>query len=627
MNKLYISLTLLAAVFYSFSALALKLDTPHESASFYEHMLEVNAEWNHLPVENYTAEVNFKNKEERIQAHLVNVIDYLNNYQPLGFTDEVIAKRRQLLEELSAYADAQVFPMNIYHNERTPYFIDHRGVHCAVGYLILKSGNGELAQTISSEHNYDYIKEITTNGLTEWASEHGFSVDELKWIQPSYPPAQQMAAVGQGTNGPVTVMSRFSNEGLVIAGEFTELDGLECLNIGIYDGEALSCLGNGIEGIVSDVLMNSSGVYAVGELVFEGDIYPLAVFENGNWEHINLPEFEGYTGTAIGNGISILVSGDIVTYRAEVVVQNLEVSDDSHVFWYNSTGEWELQFSVNGKINDIHVSGAFERAYGGDFNSVVYENENYETQNVVIYKPSIYEDENIEVFNGAICPEVNTIEKVGDKYFFGGFCGTENQEPEVCLTSYLNGISQPVFINSNSLDYEIRSILYDNNTRLLLGGDFYAGPEAGLISGENLGVFDFVSNYIFPLAATDSGVNAIEYFSGEYYVGGDFSFNLDLELNHLAKITDSSNTLKEQSKISFKAYPNPASNTLNIQLENRKEATIELISITGQTVLSETFDGTPTGSVQLNVSDLTRGFYYLRVDQLGDITTIKVVLE
>jgi Secretion system C-terminal sorting domain len=43
-----------------------------------------------------------------------------------------------------------------------------------------------LAQEISLENNYAYIAEIESPALVAWAETYGFTLDELKWIQPTY---------------------------------------------------------------------------------------------------------------------------------------------------------------------------------------------------------------------------------------------------------------------------------------------------------------------------------------------------------------------------------------------------------------------------------------------------------
>jgi triosephosphate isomerase len=50
--------------------------------------------------------------------------------------------------------DLGVSQVIIGHSERRPYFIDHKGVHCAVGYLMLASGNNKLALQIQKEQNF-----------------------------------------------------------------------------------------------------------------------------------------------------------------------------------------------------------------------------------------------------------------------------------------------------------------------------------------------------------------------------------------------------------------------------------------------------------------------------------------
>ena len=39
------------------------------------------------------------------------------------------------------------------------------------------SGFNDLAQNISQEHNYDYIADIKTIGVPEWAQNHGFLLE------------------------------------------------------------------------------------------------------------------------------------------------------------------------------------------------------------------------------------------------------------------------------------------------------------------------------------------------------------------------------------------------------------------------------------------------------------------
>ena len=61
-------------------------------------------------------------------------------------------------------------------------------------------------------------------------------------------------------------------------------------------------------------------------------------------------------------------------------------------------------------------------------------------------------------------------------------------------------------------------------------------------------------------------------------------------------------------------YPNPAKNTLNVQLANNVSGTLVLFDVNGKTMLSQTING---NSAQINMSSLTTGNYILRLVENG----------
>jgi hypothetical protein len=87
--------------------------------------------------------------------------------------------------------------------------------------------------------------------------------------------------------------------------------------------------------------------------------------------------------------------------------------------------------------------------------------------------------------------------------------------------------------------------------------------------------------------------------------------------------TSISNDLLE-SKLNVQAFPNPANETLNINLPNDKTFTLELISITGKTIMhSENL----SGNLRLDASGFDNGIYLLKLEN-SDFTSIqKIVLQ
>ncbi len=123
-----------------------------------------------------------------IQTHLSLVEKTLREKESSHLTPQQRENRVHCLDILHDYWKHGVFPINRYHAARTPYFIDDYGTACAVGQLIIETGNESVAQKIRAENNYAYIRELNQQypELQLWANANGFEMDELAWIQPGY---------------------------------------------------------------------------------------------------------------------------------------------------------------------------------------------------------------------------------------------------------------------------------------------------------------------------------------------------------------------------------------------------------------------------------------------------------
>lgn len=155
-------------------------------------LIALNKTWQHIETEEafFDREKTFTSDVDLIQTHLSWVETYLRAKSVSHLNREQQRKRQAALDMLHRYWTKGQFPINTYHKERTPYFIDVYGTYCAVGYLIKETGFDALAQRIHREHNYGYINELkqTYSEINTWASTYGFTTDELAWIQPTYWP-------------------------------------------------------------------------------------------------------------------------------------------------------------------------------------------------------------------------------------------------------------------------------------------------------------------------------------------------------------------------------------------------------------------------------------------------------
>lgn len=123
----------------------------------------------------------------RIQRHLAQVETDLRTHPPRGLSAEQAEARERRLDDLHAYRVRGEFPRNPdYPDSLVPYFIDARGVACAVGQLVIASGHRDFAEEIARTRNHAYIREIDDPRLAAWAEASGLTLEECARIQPSY---------------------------------------------------------------------------------------------------------------------------------------------------------------------------------------------------------------------------------------------------------------------------------------------------------------------------------------------------------------------------------------------------------------------------------------------------------
>ena len=127
-------------------------------------------------------------EQEHIQTHLFFVCDFLESGSTTHLNTQQKINRRLLINALRCYAREGVFPQHDggINTLRQPRFIDHRGVHCAVGELIKYTDGDALPERINDLHEYDYIPDIHVAEVLVWAHDNGFTLDECAMIQPTY---------------------------------------------------------------------------------------------------------------------------------------------------------------------------------------------------------------------------------------------------------------------------------------------------------------------------------------------------------------------------------------------------------------------------------------------------------
>lgn len=598
-----------------------------QKTSTRQHMTVVNKEWLkhqdlHLP-----PNISFESDDDRIQFHLNQVIKHLKKTAPLASSSIVQQKRMRLLEELSLYAARQVFPKNIYHPNYQPYFIDHLGTHCAVGYMMKVSGNGELAQRISQEHNYDYLADIKTPGIQEWAENNGFLLEELAWIQPQYPSPLVFETIEKGTNGNIVDMATKATQ-LFFAGSFDLVDSLPCLNVGVYENGQLSCLGGGIKGLITDIDVNpnTDQLTVVGDFYENNIHYPIAFYHGLSWYYVNLP---GRTGAV---GLAVLESSLGNTFKREVVIRHDSIVG-TEVWREISTGNWQRVLSCSGFISTIEYTN-YGKWYGGDFDSITVHQQGLPDSTIYSHN-AISQDlmgawEYLIIDTTGMLPDtVKEFASYDSIVYIGGVkdASTTVLLP-VAVTPFVNGsIGPPILFDDGSpgFPFNISDLEVDqNNGKLYIAGSFEYPTVIGYYYN-NLYEYDpSIHNYTM-FSHFSGEIHAVKIWQNEMYIGGNLVWHGQGSLNYLAKFPNPylANHPTVSNLTSIHAYPNPTTKECILDLgQVYKEISLEIINPLGQTLFTKSYQNRTKIHLSL---DGSKGLYLIRIKTEEGHFVLKVI--
>ncbi len=136
--------------------------------------------------QSYLATLQLKLDDWRVRQHFKRVERILRSRDVSHLSPELQQARHQHLNRLHAYAERGIFPRNHERPIYAPCFIDRDQRECAVAHLMITSGHADAAHKIATTANYAFVPQMSFPELDDWASETGFSRNELALIQPGY---------------------------------------------------------------------------------------------------------------------------------------------------------------------------------------------------------------------------------------------------------------------------------------------------------------------------------------------------------------------------------------------------------------------------------------------------------
>ncbi len=362
----------------------------YEEAPLINHLNSINKQWNNqkdIPADLFTIPMKFNTDDERIQLHLKLVESILGERTCNHLTIQQFINRKKNLKSLTTYWQEGQFPINTRHLHRQPYFIDDYGTACAVGHLLLTSGEERLAYHISDVQNYAYIHEMNYPELDEWAVENGFTEDELAWIQPAYDERicyytdefanvpQYSDAVQPLSQQEIKTMAEIPGHGILFGGSFLQYDSdndTQTAAIFGYHNNSHVSYGNSIQGTVYDIEYYNGRIYVAGDFVLAGtNFYNIAYWNDTDWVGIQTGDMGGIIKDMVVYDCQLYVGGDFTSVDGNNIANLITWNGAT---WATTsqdcTGQTTQQLQVNGAVNTFEVYHE-KLAIGGDFTQVI----------------------------------------------------------------------------------------------------------------------------------------------------------------------------------------------------------------------------------------------------------------
>ncbi|MFN8277335.1 MAG: T9SS type A sorting domain-containing protein [Chitinophagales bacterium] len=584
-------------------------------------LMQVNAEWQHQAdarqLVSKEPAAQSQSFHQWIATHLRLVEKTLRQRSTAHLTETQAANRAALLDQLHGYWQQGLFPVNDYLTYKNPVFIDRAGTHCAVGYLMQQSGAEALARQIDREQKFAYVHEIKTPGVAEWASTNGFTLNELAWIQPGYPPTINPNDLDKGLNGDVYALTTDqANSVVYAAGNFTATRrGVPCAHIAAwvsgFAGWSWISLGSGLNGPVYCLLWHDNKLYAGGNFTMAGGVSAknIAAYNigTGQWEAVGALD-STVRSLAVYNN-QLYAAGNFTGFLSKW--NGSQWQDIANGFLY---GEGARTLAVWN--NMLVVGGSFELATGALRKHV-----------------AVYDGTYMSALSMGTLTPVNDFEVHNNALYAA--CDAVSGNDTCALARYDNdhwqkvlGISMGMFdAFSGKAIYKMKSV----NGQLICAGDFMC--SAGMTYGNHLMAYSraplpgdtTLRDITVPLLTTDLAVRDVMAIGNVLYFGGDFVVNSFTDtLQHVGYFALNPAGITSAAQLAaVRVFPNPATTQITIETSNGISLVrLELIGADGALVATQEAKGS---AASLSLKDMASGAYKLRVYTDAGIVTKPVI--
>lgn len=556
----------------------------------------------------------YRSETEWIRLHLSIVEQTLSARNTDNLTASQKRNRHAALNHLHTYWIAGAFPQNEDYVCRTPVFIDKYDNFCAVGYLIKATGYEHISRMIAAKTNLAYVREMNYPELNAWAKEYGFTIDELAWIQPGYIPNRFTAPMGKGTDG--TVHELFvdkTGEKLFVGGKFEKVDGTITANNIAYITQipgsiTWHAMGTGVNGPVYAVAEYKDKIFVAGSFTEAGGVPAtnVAYWDGNSWHDAGCTYGEIRDLVVFDNELYACGKFDICAALSEV----------NFARW-DST-RWQQYGMLPGIVNSMEVLDTM-LLLGGHF---LYQND---TVNVIMWNKNTY----FRPFNNRIRHEVRDFQMYKGTLYAACKQSVLNDTNLVYTLSNDTWTAQPKLYNYYPLwkpdTVSVNTLCVEGDT-LTAGGHFFANVGMTGI-GNAVTLMGGSSNWIW----TDSSINKMIVYKGQLIAGGSFRSG-----GHGTKVNSIARKVYEHPAVKVKElpgssgvmhlYPNPASSSSTINVENNFNATHFRMNSAEGKVIKEQQINSSRQTIELN--NVAPGIYNSEIsNDKGEKATEQVIVK
>ncbi len=564
----------LLLTFLAFLAPLFAFSLHHQTtAPLWDHLTEVNVQWENqgFDAKDFQVPIEFKSDIDRIQMHLLLVTQTLRSRQMEGLSSVQTANRMDMLNRLERYAFQAQFPINSRHSYRVPYFIDHEGTACAVGQLLIESGHRDFAEQIQAEMNNAYVLDMPYSEIGTWADAYGFTKAELAWIQPGYAPGSvwnDLVGFGGGANNTVSFVQEHPDlNGLVIAGDFTTLEGVNCEGIAFYDGQSITPMGTGTpQGLIRDIEWYDNKLFAGGSFSNNGGSN-IAIWDGTTWTYEQAYIGDIYALEAIGT--QLYAGGDLF-HNGGALIQNIIVRENG--YWTGVGG------GLDGLVWDlVEFQGSLVAA--GEFLTSGVTQANFVAR----------WDNQTQTFaqvGTGIVNDLKTLEVHNDTLYAAGYLdNSPSGSPFIFKynTVYWDTLS-PGYYNASNFGNYIDEISFVGDEMYVMG-DFFVSPIVGTFGNSMARVYPS-SQILVPYIYSNAPVYDMAVLNNSIVIGGAFTQLNNGNRNYIAShtvLTGVTNPNPEHIEL----YPNPMQEVAYIKLPNGLELeayTLRVLDLSGREV-------------------------------------------